>query len=227
MSTYLWTFNRHEIDTTLTRTSPRKHCFTAPGRAIQQDTLGRPHSESFECIRVKQRPLDSLAQLLNVTGLSADVCIANWGHFDEQRANSERIAWSDGWKRRMKVNISCVDEDDLAEGVPEFVASHRFIAIVPASRTTALRSAPTYPCAREAMARRSSRDILCGVLEGGTPRIEYPASASGMPCIGRSSLLFLFIKVQTYCRNCEVSYTRAFIVGTYLLLGSYCSVAVA
>jgi hypothetical protein len=56
-------------------------------------------------------------------------------------------------RRSGSVNSKFGEEDGAADGL---VASHRLIAIVPASWTTALKSAPTYPCARDATERRSS-----------------------------------------------------------------------
>ena len=63
----------------------------------------------------------------------------------------------------------------------EVEESQRLMASVPASRTTALRSAPTYPCAFAATARRSSGEIEWGVLESRTVRMWKRASASGFP----------------------------------------------
>ena len=66
-----------------------------------------------------------------------------------------------------------------------FAFTHRLIASVPASRTTALKSAPTYPCARPARARRSACDMEWGVLASRTSKIAKRASASGTPDIAQ------------------------------------------
>ena len=57
----------------------------------------------------------------------------------------------------------------------------RLIASVPASRMTAPRSAPTYPCVRAARDSSSVAVRACGVLDSRTLRIASLAVASGIP----------------------------------------------
>ena len=68
-----------------------------------------------------------------------------------------------------------------AAGSAAWAVIQRLMAIVPASRTTALRSAPTYPCALNATVRRSASDSEWGVLDSMTFKMVNLASASGTP----------------------------------------------
>jgi hypothetical protein len=79
---------------------------------------------------------------------------------------------------------------------------------VPASRTTALKSAPTYPCACPATNVRSSSVNSLGVLARRTRRIAARADASGKP-VPSSALLGL----QTRSGSVPISISRSSLPG--------------
>lgn len=59
-------------------------------------------------------------------------------------------------ERSARVSVRVTSDDSESKGECDSDAKKRLMAIVPASRTSALRSAPTYPCARDENARSSS-----------------------------------------------------------------------
>ena len=103
--------------------------------------------------------------------------------------------------RSERVSVNVVGSADCMGGKEEeecdLDANQRLMAVVPASRTIALKSAPTYPCMRDENARSSSCAILCGVLAKRTLRISRRASASGTP-VGYQKWLGRFLRCFTY-----------------------------
>lgn len=90
--THLGTFYSEEVNPALCGARAYKKGLTAPGRAVQQHTTGWEDAESRERVRVQQRPLHALAQLLNRVCLPADRGITHGGEIEQERA---QCGWTD------------------------------------------------------------------------------------------------------------------------------------